>query len=106
MTKPERKIEAIEYDATTEITAQAIFPSVEAAIRWCESRKGHKMLLLDTEFGFQLMTEEDVEKLSTSEWPAKWYEVHGAEEDGQIRYLEDEDYEEAFEYNNPTERSK
>jgi len=95
MTNP-RKVEAIEYDATTEVTAFEHFPTVEAAIRWCEERKGQKMIELDTEFGFQLMTEQDVDKLSTtSEWPAQWYEVHGAEEDGQIRYLEDGDYEEA-----------
>lgn len=86
-------IEAVEYDAAHEITATEHFPTVAAAFAWCNERRGEDMEPGDTEFGYVLMTEADGQRLSdTNEYPAKWYEVHGVEQDGQIRYLEESEY--------------
>jgi hypothetical protein len=85
-------VQAIEYDANTEVLAIEHFQYVEDAIAWCEERKGAKLHLGDTEFGYVLMTEDETENMAKSQWPDKWYEVHGAEDDGTIRYLEEEDH--------------
>lgn len=85
-------IQVLEYDANSEIIRMVHFHTVEDAIEWCQEQKPN-LIELDTEFGFQMMTNVDIEHLSrSSEFPTRWYEVHGVEEDGQIRYFEDTDY--------------
>jgi hypothetical protein len=91
------RIEVITYDAATEVVATDYFDYIEDAIAFCQSKSPEKLEELDTEFGFQLMTPSEVERMTSPpkyEWPNRWYEVHGVEADGSIRYFEDEDYKE------------
>lgn len=83
-------IQAIEYNANTEITAEAKFPTAKEAREWCETRRGAKLYWGDTEFGYQGSTEE--ERTSEDFPPAKWYEVHGVTEDGEVDYMEESDH--------------
>jgi hypothetical protein len=91
-----QKVQAIEYDANYEILeTKDDFEFVEDAQKWCEARRGEPIEWGDTEFGYSGMTAKEQEHLGEhSEFPPRMYEVHGIEEDGGIRYLEDEDYKE------------
>jgi|SRR6186997_3212511 len=91
-----RLIQAIEYDKESDPKAICLFPTVEKAIAWCEERRGAELSWGDTNFGYNGMTEEERDASADPpyELPARWYEVHGVEEDGTtIRELEDEDHE-------------
>lgn len=93
MTKP--KVQAIEYDRQGDIIeTKDDFDYVEDAIAWCEARRGAKLHAGDTEFGYQLMTEaeRDAFALPPFDFPERWYEVHGVEDNGEIRYLEEDDH--------------
>jgi hypothetical protein len=79
------RIQAIEYDENVEIAAEENFATAKEAVEWCEARRGAKIQWGDTEFGY------------TSEWgedpPAKFYEIHGVNEKGEVDYLEEGDHE-------------
>jgi hypothetical protein len=85
------RIQAIEYNANTDIVAEEKFATAKEAREWCETRRGAKMWWGDTEFGYQGSTEEE---RTTGKWPpAKWYEIHGVTEEGDVDYLEESDHE-------------
>lgn len=91
-----RRVEAIEYDENVNVLAIEHFEWAEDAMKWCETRRGEKLVEGDTHMGFQLMTKAEWEVMSTSEWPKKWYEVHGFDGEN-ARELEVEDWkDEAF----------
>jgi hypothetical protein len=91
-----RLVQAIEYTADAAEIASQLFPNVEDAIEWCETRRGEKLHLGDTNIGYQLMTEAEIDVLGEkSEFPPRWYEIHGVEPDGcTVREIETEDHRE------------
>ena len=87
----EGRIQALEYNANTEITADALFATAKEAREWCEARRGEPLYWGDTEFGYQGST---VAERDSGEFPpAKWYEIHGITKEGEVDYLEEEDHE-------------
>jgi hypothetical protein len=87
-------VEAIEYDKDTNEIASKRFECVEDAVAWCEERRGEKFEHWgDTQMGYQLMTLADLDSFAaTSIFPDRWYEVHGIDEEGQMRELEEGDH--------------
>jgi len=93
MTK--RLIQVIEYDANTEEVQNKTFDTLSEAMEWVKKQRPNETLLeLDTEFGFQLMTQAEIDTLSKPPFafPPRWFEVHGCEADGQIRYMDEDEY--------------
>lgn len=82
------RIQAIQYDETTEVVEMQEFSTYEAALAWCEGKRGEKLHEGDTEFGVVLMAEADIDRYAeTSIQPAMWFEIHGLTEDGEVDYL-------------------
>jgi hypothetical protein len=94
MTK--RLIQVIEYDANTEANQTKTFDTLNEAMEWVKKQRPNETLLeLDTEFGFQLMTQAEIDTMSSPPYtfPPRWFEVHGCEADGTIRYMDEDEYE-------------
>jgi len=88
---PHKRVQAIEYDAEADVLSVEHFDTVEQAFAWCEAKRGAPLLAGDTEFGYQLQTEQ--ERTDGIGFPPRWYEVHAVDEHGNIDYLEESDHE-------------
>jgi hypothetical protein len=74
------------------------FATVEQAQKWCEEQRGAKLEWGEEGRFFSLegMTEAEVEAMGEEgEYPPVRYWIHGIENDGEMRELEDEDFENA-----------
>lgn len=75
-----------------EVAERRNFATVEEGMAWAETERGAKLQWNDTHLGFAGMTEAECEAMANSEWPPIHFELHGVEDDGAERELEDGDF--------------
>lgn len=86
-------VEVIEYDKDGNETQTKKFSYVEDAVTWCELQSGKRYKHWgETEMGYQLMAMDEIDHLAdTGEFPDRWYQIHGIDDEGVMRPLEEGD---------------